>query len=69
MAVIYLKHDKFGAKVACSEHEAVYDESHGWVRYTPGAPADSAEVPNAMIPRRRRTVTVAEGTTWQQPEN
>lgn len=69
MAVIYLKHDTFGAKVACSEHEAAYDETHGWVRYTPGAPADPVEVPNSMIPRRKRTQTVAEGTTWPQPEN
>jgi hypothetical protein len=69
MAVIYLKHETFGAKVACSEHEAAYDETHGWVRYTPGALIDPIETPNSMIPRRKRTQTVAEGTTWPQPEN
>lgn len=31
--VIYLKHDTHGTKVACSEAEAVYDESKGWKRY------------------------------------
>lgn len=34
---IYLKHFIHGTKVAISEQEAVYDESHGWVRYTPDA--------------------------------
>lgn len=31
--VIYLKHPIHGHKVACSEVEAVYDESKGWTRY------------------------------------
>lgn len=31
--VIYLKHELHGTKVACSEAEAVYDESKGWKRY------------------------------------
>lgn len=35
MAVIYLKHAVHGAKVACSEQEAEYDELSGWVRYDP----------------------------------
>lgn len=31
---IYLKHERHGTKVACSEAEAKYDESLGWERYT-----------------------------------
>lgn len=31
--VIYLKHEIHGTKVACSEAEAVYDETKGWKRY------------------------------------
>ena len=33
MAVIYLKHSVHGHKVACSDIEADYDETHGWERY------------------------------------
>jgi hypothetical protein len=33
MSVIYLKHELHGTKVACSEAEAVYDETKGWKRY------------------------------------
>jgi hypothetical protein len=33
MAAIHLKHQRHGTKVACSEAEAKYDESHGWERY------------------------------------
>ena len=33
MAVIYLRHPVHGAKVACLEAEAVYDEKNGWVRF------------------------------------
>ncbi len=33
MGAIYLKHERHGTKVACSEAEAKHDESHGWVRY------------------------------------
>lgn len=33
MAVIYLRHPVHGAKVACMEAEAVYDEKNGWVRF------------------------------------
>ena len=32
--VIYLKHDRHGTKVACSDAEAKADEKNGWVRYT-----------------------------------
>lgn len=34
--VIYLKNPQGGTKVACSEMEAQYDESKGWVRYQVG---------------------------------
>ncbi len=35
---IYLKHERHGTKVATSEAEAVYDESHGWTRYDVATP-------------------------------
>ena len=34
MSVIYMSHPVHGAKVAISEHEADYDEMHGWSRFT-----------------------------------
>lgn len=34
MAVIYLKHERHGNKVACSEEEAKADEKNGWTRYS-----------------------------------
>ena len=43
MSVIYLQHERHGNKVACSEAEAQYDESKGWVRYNPSAPASEDE--------------------------
>ena len=33
--VIYLRHEKHGTKVACSEDEAKADEALGWTRYVP----------------------------------
>jgi len=45
MAVIYLKHPVFGAKVACMDLEAQADEQNGWVRYTPDEPEVVAEAP------------------------
>jgi len=59
--VIYLQHPVHGKKVASLELEAVYDESNGWTRYDPEAPAPASEPEpvNALIPsivgRRRRT--------------
>lgn len=61
MAVIYLKHPVFGAKVACMDMEASADEKNGWVRYTPSepevaaekAPVD-AEVPNFLAAPRSK---------------
>lgn len=51
MAVIYLRHEKHGAKVACSDLEAAYDISNGWERFDPTAPAFPV---NAMPKRRGR---------------
>ena len=59
MAVIYLIHPVHGAKVAISEHEADYDEMHGWMRYNPDTPDEAAdeddvEVVNEMAEPKRR---------------
>lgn len=61
MAVIYMKHPRHGAKVAISEHEAIFDEMNGWTRYDPNTPvkaveADTApaEVVNEMAEPKRR---------------
>lgn len=56
MAVIYMTHPVHGAKVATMEAEAIYDESHGWVRYnpeTPEADTDDAVVNEMAEPKRR----------------
>ena len=52
MAVIYLTHPVHGAKTAIAEAEAIFDESHGWMRYDPTAAADEKPV-NEMAPRPR----------------
>lgn len=49
MAIIYLTHPVHGAKVACMEAEAEYDEANGWVRFDP----TSAIVGNELVARRR----------------
>lgn len=59
MAVIYMVHPVHGAKVAISEHEADYDEMHGWMRYNPDTPdaaadEDDVEVVNEMAEPKRR---------------
>lgn len=60
MAVIYMIHPVHGAKVAISEHEAIYDESNGWMRYDPTTPAPAAvedkpeEAVNEMAAPKRR---------------
>jgi len=58
--VIYMIHPTHGAKVAISEQEAIYDESHGWMRYDLPTPAPAAvedepkEAVNEMaVPKRR----------------
>lgn len=38
MAVIYMKHEFHGEKVACSEEEAQADEKRGWKRFTVKGP-------------------------------
>lgn len=56
MAVIYMIHPVHGAKVAISEHEAIYDEMYGWMRYDPTTPveaADADEPVNELAPKRR----------------
>lgn len=59
MAVIYLRHPIHGAKVACSDLEAAYDEQNGWERFDPNEPSppvDAAPAPqeNALPVRRKR---------------
>lgn len=61
MAVIYMVHPVHGAKVAISEHEADYDEMHGWMRYDPDTPEaaadgydDEDEVVNELAAPKRR---------------
>jgi len=51
MPVIYLRHPRHGEKVATMEMEAAYDESNGWVRFTPGqpAPAAPAKAPDPVV--------------------
>lgn len=59
MAVIYMIHPAHGAKVAISEHEAIYDESNGWMRYDPTTPEAAADEDEDVIvnelaaPKRR----------------
>ena len=59
MSVIYMIHPVHGAKVAISEHEANYDEMHGWTRYNPETPdtaadEDDEEVVNELAAPKRR---------------
>jgi hypothetical protein len=51
MAVIYLRHPTHGAKVAISETEADADEMHGWERFDPTEPTETA---NEMAAPKRR---------------
>jgi len=48
MAAIYLRHGVHGAKVACSEQEAQYDERCGWERFDPASPEEPKA--NALAP-------------------
>ena len=55
MAVIYLVHPDHGAKVACSDMEADFDEQFGWTRYNPDTPSTVEEVaPDDIAPVARR---------------
>lgn len=55
MAVIYLKHDVHGTKVATSDLERDYDLQHGWKVYNPDTPSvkDDAAPVNALEVKRR----------------
>jgi len=66
MAVIYLKHSVHGHKVACSDIEADYDETHGWERYTLSEPlveveetVEEAAAVNTLEVKTRRRKTAA----------
>jgi hypothetical protein len=68
MAVIYLRHPRHGAKVACTDWEAAYDEQNGWERYDPTVPAAPAVVEatpaadeNMLRVRRKRRFDTQEG--------
>ena len=50
MAVIYLRHDVHGTKVACSESEAAADCANGWQRFSIDAPVVSGDSVNAFVP-------------------
>lgn len=50
--MIYLRHPTHGTKVAISEEEAIFDESHGWVRYDPATGVTPA-AQNEFVARRR----------------
>lgn len=56
MAVIYLRHPKFGTKVATLDAEAAYDVENGWEEFDPVAelaeaaePEELAEVEQAEV--------------------
>lgn len=57
MAVIYLTHPVHGAKVACSDIEADFDQQHGWERYNPDQEIepDADTAPVARRGRRKKT--------------
>jgi len=48
---IYLRHPVHGTKIATMDAEAIYDESHGWSRYTPGEQPGAQA--NELVSRRR----------------
>ena len=61
MAVIYLRHPVHGAKVACMEAEAVYDEKNGWVRFDVDDLENKPVTVNEMKrPRGRPRIEVAD---------
>ena len=60
MAVIYLKHPQHGAKVACSDMEAVFDEQNGWERYDPNDPTPQEAPPANTLRVRRSRLQTAE---------
>ncbi len=50
MAVIYLRHPKHGAKVACSDMEAEYDMNQGWEPFDPTQPAEPMTAEPVVAP-------------------
>ena len=51
---IYLKHERHGTKVACSEIEAQYDETHGWVRFELDKPEPVKSEPVNLSEQRQK---------------
>ena len=51
MALIYLRHERHGVKIATLEMEAEADEENGWERFDPAEVTPLAE--NDMVIRRR----------------
>jgi hypothetical protein len=53
---IYLHHPVHGTKIATMEEEAIFDEEHGWERYTPGtlSASNATAQKNDLVSRRRR---------------
>lgn len=54
MAIIYLRHEKHGTKVAFSEQEAHHDEGYGWRRFDINQIEQKEEPVNAMASKRGR---------------
>ena len=67
--VIYLRHPLHGTKVACSETEAVFDETNGWVRYTDNTPCEAAPANTLALSRSdkmKATWAKRKEKQWQQ---
>ena len=71
MAVIYLKHELHGAKVATMEAEALADEKNGWVRYTLDTPSEVVEeaAPKKEVKPRARKVAEPEQPAAEEVPN
>jgi hypothetical protein len=71
MAAIYLQHPVHGTKVATLEQEAVYDEGHGWTRYTVDAPEPAPVAAPSVEPEpdAEPLAYVVTSTNGMQPEN
>jgi hypothetical protein len=60
MAIIYLKHPKYGTKVATMDLEAECDEQNGWVRYTHNTPLISEEIIESEVETQAAPVNTLE---------
>ena len=62
---IHLRHPVHGTKVAFMEEEAIFDEEHGWTRYTPGtlSASETAAQGNELVSRRRARRVLNEEVT------